>query len=585
MILGLVDTPNAETALMSEPPILLTQNAEGSMCDEQIVSWNTNGVRSWMSHDASPSVLEADHKVSASRKGQSQDQTVTQGTLKEMQQEDSDLRIIRNYLLTKVAPTDNELFLTSSASKKYYLNKEQYFLDKDQVVCKHPNTEGPPLIVVPRTLCKEIIRLNHNIPAAGHQGVERTKSRIKRKYYWYQMSKDIASHVTTCQECIQFKKGTRKARHAMITHHAGAPMERVHLDFLGPLPKTPRGNEYILMMVDQFTKWVECIPLPSQTAEVTARASVNAFFSRFGYPLNIFTDQGRNFESNLFQSLCDMLHIHKSRTTAYRPSSNGQVERYNRTIMDSIRCFVDKSQNSWDLHLPQLAGALRSAVNRHTGFTANQMMLGHEVNCPAELMYRPPNVESTESDPDSYVDQLREAIHDTHELARKTLHSAQVRMKRDYDLRVRAEEYTPDELVLILDTAVVKGKNRKLSPPWKGPLIITNKVTSYLYKVQDRKRSFMVNHDRMKKYLGGKVPRWIETFRKDQRSSGQGESTSEEERAVYCSCQQPWGNRFMIQCDACETWYHGECVNITETDADDIDEYICDNCLPLTNDA
>jgi hypothetical protein len=78
-------------------------------------------------------------------------------------------------------------------------------------------------------------------------------------------------------------------------------MEWVHLDFIGPLPRTERGNEHILMMVDQFTKWVECIPLPSQSAEETARAAVNQFFSRFGCPFQVFTDQGGNFESSLFR--------------------------------------------------------------------------------------------------------------------------------------------------------------------------------------------------------------------------------------------------------------------------------------------
>ena len=92
-------------------------------------------------------------------------------------------------------------------------------------------------------------------------------------------------------------------------------MEKVHLDFLGPLPRTEAGNEYILMMVDSFTKWVECVPLPSQTAEMTARAAINEFFVRFGYPFEIFTDQGRNFESELFQKVCELLQIHKSRTT------------------------------------------------------------------------------------------------------------------------------------------------------------------------------------------------------------------------------------------------------------------------------
>ena len=86
---------------------------------------------------------------------------------------------------------------------------------------------------------------------------------------------------------------------------------------LGSIPRTERGNEHILMMVDQFTKWVECIPLPSQSAEETARAAVNQFFSRFGCPFQVFTDQGRNFESSLFREMCELLHIHKSRTTPY----------------------------------------------------------------------------------------------------------------------------------------------------------------------------------------------------------------------------------------------------------------------------
>ena len=82
-------------------------------------------------------------------------------------------------------------------------------------------------------------------------------------------------------------------------------------------------------MVDQFTKWVECVPLPSQNAEITAHAAVNEFFSRFWVPFEIFTDQRRNFESNVFTSIFDRLHIHKARTNPYRPSANEQVEQFN----------------------------------------------------------------------------------------------------------------------------------------------------------------------------------------------------------------------------------------------------------------
>lgn len=203
----------------------------------------------------------------------------------------------------------------------------------------------------------------------------------------------------------------------MIKYQAGVPMERVHFDFLGPLPESTAGNSNILVMVDQFTKWVECIALPSQTAEVTARAAVNEFFTRFGFPFNIFTDQGRNFESRLFKSVCDILQIHKSRTTPYQPSSNGQVERFNRTLMDTVRCFVDKSQNNWDEHLPQLASAIRSSVNRHTGFTPNKLMLGREVNVPTDLVFRPPEPAKV-VDHEDYVTRLQESIRTAHEVAR-----------------------------------------------------------------------------------------------------------------------------------------------------------------------
>ena len=151
-------------------------------------------------------------------------------------------------------------------------------------------------------------------------------------------------------------------------------MQRVHIDFLGLLPKTAAGNEHILMMVDQFTKWVEIIPLPSRTAEVT----VNKFFIQFGCPFHLLSDQGRNFESRLFAAMCDVLQIQKTRTTPYRPSANGQVERYNRILMDAVRCFNGKKQNQWDIHLPQLAGVMRKSVNRQTGYTLNKLMLGRE---------------------------------------------------------------------------------------------------------------------------------------------------------------------------------------------------------------
>lgn len=104
------------------------------------------------------------------------------------------------------------------------------------------------------------------------------------------------SYVLTCDVCCKNKKGPLPNRSALKSYQAGSPMENVHLDFLGPQPRTENGNEYTLMMVDNFTKWGECVSLPSQTAEVTAKTAIDEFFSRSGYPYEVFTDQGRHFE-------------------------------------------------------------------------------------------------------------------------------------------------------------------------------------------------------------------------------------------------------------------------------------------------
>ena len=104
------------------------------------------------------------------------------------------------------------------------------------------------------------IQRNHNLPSAGHQGAKRTKERLREKYVWYGLGKDVSAFVAGCEVCSQNKKADRQGQCRVTEYRAGSPMERVHLDFLGPLPKLPRGNEYVLVMVDQFTKWVECIP-------------------------------------------------------------------------------------------------------------------------------------------------------------------------------------------------------------------------------------------------------------------------------------------------------------------------------------
>jgi transposase InsO family protein len=493
--------------------------------------------------------------------------------LQKAQAEDEDLESLLAWVKDSTAvPSRNDLFRSGPAAKTYWLNKEVFELI-DGVLYKIRKTTMERDLVMPSSLKRSAIEYNHELPSSGHQGIARTKAKLREKFYWYGLKDDVAKFVTSCDVCNKNKKLDRYGRCPLIEYQAGAPMERVHIDFMGPLPVTPRGNEHILMIVDQFTKWVECFPLPSQTAEVTARAAVNGFFSRFGYPFEIFSDQGRNFESKLFTAMCEALHIHKTRTTPYRPSANGQVERHNRTLMDAVRCFIGNSQDQWDLNLHQIAGALRASVNRSTGYTPNKMMLGREVNSPAYLMF--PQVGRQHLDPDSYVAEHTSTLGDAHQKARAMLKTTSRRMKRNYDLRILERPYKQGDLVYILDSATVKGKCRKLCSPWKGPGVIAKKISAYLYRIKLQNAIFVANHDRMKPCRDEKIPAWIRKWQEDPADHDEPVS---EDGALYCLCRKPCDGRFMIQCDFCDGWYHGSCINLSASEALYIDRYKCEGC-------
>ena len=125
-------------------------------------------------------------------------------------------------------------------------------------------------------------------------------------------------------------------------------MERVGVDILGPLPVTDRGNRYILVAQDYFSKYPFAVPLPNQEAVTIAEALVNGFFCYFGSPLELISDRGPQFEGQVMTEVCKLFGIHKSRTTALYPQGNGLVERYNRTLLNALSAYVSEHQRDWD---------------------------------------------------------------------------------------------------------------------------------------------------------------------------------------------------------------------------------------------
>ena len=165
------------------------------------------------------------------------------------------------------------------------------------------------------------------------------------------------------------------------------PLERIAMDIVGPLPVTERGNRYILVVGDYFTRWKEAYPMKDMEAQTVACILVNEFICRLGVPDTIHTDQGRNFESKLIKELCQMLGIKKTRTTPYHPQSDGMVERFNRTLLNMLSIAVGEDEMSWDLQLPLLLLAYRTSVHDTTGTSPFELM---KVRLPEDIMFALP---------------------------------------------------------------------------------------------------------------------------------------------------------------------------------------------------
>lgn len=208
--------------------------------------------------------------------------------------------------------------------------------------------------------------------------------------------------------------------------YSGYPLEKIATDILGELPQTANGNKYILVVADYFTKWTEAFALPNIEAKTVAAKIVEEFIVRLGVPEVMHSDQGLQYESRLFQEMCKLLDIQKTHTTPYHPQSDGMVERFNRTLTTMLSGFVNEHHTDWDVHLPYVMMAYRSAQHETTGMTPNMLMLGRETATPLDLMYEmPPQIKETPNN--KWVWELQERLESAHTFVRKKMSQSMVR--------------------------------------------------------------------------------------------------------------------------------------------------------------
>ena len=237
--------------------------------------------------------------------------------------------------------------------------------------------EEPTRTYVPMLLRPWVMDQTHK--EAIHLGESITLSLLQRYYWWTGMKDSVKFWVRRCYTCQARKNPRHTIRWPLISLPLPSqPGQMVSFDLLGPLPKTHRGNTYILLMVDLFSRHAEAYALTKEekTAEGCADILVHDYIPRWGCPHTLLSDRGTEFTARVARVVYDMLGAVKRYTSAYHPQTNGMVERLNHTLCQMLSYLVADDQKDWDKLLLHAISAHNNNVSRGIGLAPNEVHIG-----------------------------------------------------------------------------------------------------------------------------------------------------------------------------------------------------------------
>ena len=348
--------------------------------------------------------------------------------------------------------------------------------------CPSPTSDVITVPILPPRMRPQILHYTHDEPCAGHQGIDKTLGRLQQEAYWVGMAADVERHCRECMKCQQGKQPL-PSKAPLMSIPIGRPWEMIAVDIL-QVPMSYQHNQYLLVVQDYFTKWVEAIPLPDQKAARITRELIK-IFSVLGIPNIVHSDQGTNFESTILRQTLNAFGIAKSHTTSYHPQGDGMVERFNRSLLQLLRTYVEREAD-WEQYLSLVLFAYRTAIHASTGALPFLLMFG-----------RQPKINEFNDDrafdTPAYQCHLQAKLADLKDFVDTNLVEAAHTQKSLYDCHVAARKFTNGDPVWL---SIPTGG--KLSPRWEGGWRIQDIKTAVTMKITDGHRSKVVHVNRVR---------------------------------------------------------------------------------------
>ena len=422
----------------------------------------------------------------------------------ELQREDQTLTKVIDWVKAGKRPVKLVNF-EKMALKSYYEKFKLLCLDlQDCLVYEFfsvKSQKSRKLRCVPEHIQSEIMELNHENPTAGHLGYEKCLERIRSRYYWPSMMQDIEKYTQLCEICYRTNlKYFKRPKAPLGIFTANYPGEFLCCDLIGPLTPS-NGKRWIVTMTDKFSRYAHAAAITTAESSNIAQVILNTWISNEGLFRVLLTDQGANLTtSNIMKEIFNVLQVDKRKTTAYKPSTNGLVERFNRSLVNILKKYIQEFPNTWSEKLPLACLAHNTAFNASTKATPFLLMRGRDCILPHDLLF---DTQTTEfyRDQQQYMSKIYFEIRKIWDLARANNLKYTMQAKMRYDRNADFVTYKKDDLVLlwkpIKDTTFRKFRNNFI-----GPLSVVDKISDYNYKVIDPKNGKMlvVNFESLRYY-------------------------------------------------------------------------------------
>jgi len=241
-------------------------------------------------------------------------------------------------------------------------------------------------------------------------------------------------------------------------------------------------------------------PIRNNSAITVAKALVSEVMLKLGVTQCILMDLGHEFQNELWRELCQLLDIARLQTTAYCPSTNGNIERWHRSLNSTMAKVIDAKQQKWVDFLPYITAAYNSTVHDATSFSPNFLLFGRELMAAVDIAVgcpRPPACSANE-----YAYHTRQLMTDAYAIVQEHTGRCAEVMKRSYDAGVRPVEFQVDNLVWYFCPRARPGTSPKWNRFYSGPYWVVRRLNDVNYVIQltAKSRSFTMHVNKLRPY-------------------------------------------------------------------------------------